>query len=119
MEVSPALERAVTLEVTDSGSDRVSPEARAQTLEVTDSGSDRPGGVPPYLRLTRKEVRFREAQLDVLDRTVRRLMRARRGGGERITENTLVRVAVDLLLERADELTGATEAELLRSLRRK
>ena len=119
VEVSPALERAVTLEVTDSGSDRVSPEARAQTLEVTDSGSDRLGGVPPYLRLTRKEVRFREAQLDVLDRTVRRLMRARRGGGERITENTLVRVAVDLLLERADELTGATEAELLRSLRRK
>lgn len=76
--------------------------------------------VPPYLRLTRKEVRFREEQLESLDRVVRRLVRARRGGGgERITENTLVRVAVDLLLARADELSGATEAELLRSLRRK
>ena len=50
---------------------------------------------------------------------MRRLVRARRGGGERITENTLVRVAVDLLLERADALNGGTEAELLRSLRGK
>ena len=100
MEVVPALERAVTLEVTDSGTDRVDP-------------------VPPYLRLTRKEVRFREEQLDALDRAVRRLMRARKGAAERITENTLVRVAVDLLLERADALSGGTEAELLRSLRGK
>jgi hypothetical protein len=75
--------------------------------------------LPRYLRLTRKEVRFREDQLDALDRVVRRLVRARRGGGERITENTLVRVAVDLLLERADALSGGTEAELLRSLRGK
>jgi hypothetical protein len=75
--------------------------------------------LPRYLRLTRKEVRFREDQLDALDRVVRRLVRARRGGSERITENTLVRVAVDLLLERADALSGGTEAELLRSLRGK
>nr|MBK7066638.1 hypothetical protein [Deltaproteobacteria bacterium] len=69
--------------------------------------------------MTRKEVRFREEQLDALDRAVRRLMRARKGAAERITENTLVRVAVDLLLERADALSGSTEAELLRSARRK
>lgn len=116
VEVVPALERAVTLEVTDSGTDRVKP---AVTLEVTDSGTDRVDPVPPYLRLTRKEVRFREEQLDALDRAVRRLMRARKGAAERITENTLVRVAVDLLLERADALSGSTEAELLRSARRK
>lgn len=72
------------------------------------------------MRLTRKEVRFRDDQLEALDRIVRRIARARRGhGGERITENTLVRVAVDLFLERADALTGGTEAELLKSLRRK
>ena len=75
---------------------------------------------PLYMRLTRKEVRFRDDQLEALDRIVRRIARARRGhGGERITENTLVRVAVDLFLERADALAGGTEAELLKSLRRK
>ena len=120
VEVAPSLERAVTLEVTES----VRPEAPAVASGVTESVSSRvPEGddpsLPRYLRLTRKEVRFREDQLDALDRVVRRLVRARRGGGERITENTLVRVAVDLLLERADALSGGTEAELLRSLRGK
>lgn len=99
-------------EVTESVSSGVTP-------GVTDSQSLGVTEIPPYLRLTRKEVRFREEQLEALDRVVRRLVRARRGGGERITENTLVRVAVDLLLERADELAGASEAELLRALRQK
>ncbi len=120
VEVAPSLERAVTLEVTES----VRPEVPEVASGVTESVSSRvPAGddpsLPRYLRLTRKEVRFREDQLDALDRVARRLVRARRGGGERITENTLVRVAVDLLLERADVLSGATEAELLRSLRGK
>lgn len=99
-------------EVTESVSSGVTP-------GVTDSQSSGVTEIPPYLRLIRKEVRFREEQLEALDRVVRRLVRARRGGGERITENTLVRVAVDLLLERADELAGASEAELLRALRQK
>lgn len=80
---------------------------------VTESVSSE---VPLYQRLTRKEVRFRDDQLEELDRLARRLSRAKRGaGGERITENTLVRVAVDLLLRRADAIAGETEAEILRS----
>lgn len=80
---------------------------------VTESVSSE---VPLYQRLTRKEVRFRDDQLEALDRLSRRLSRAKRGaGGERITENTLVRVAVDLLLRRADAIAGETEAEILRS----
>lgn len=35
---------------------------------------------------------------------------------ERITENTLMRVAVDLLLSKASELEGLTEEELRASL---
>ena len=119
VEVAPSLERAVTLEVTESVSHRVPAKASSGVTESVShrvSEGDDPS-LPRYLRLTRKEVRFREDQLDALDRVVRRLVRVRRGGGERITENTLVRVAVDLLLERADALSGATEAELLRSLR--
>lgn len=116
VEVSPTLVRAVT----GDGSTADAPARGEKTLEVTESvEGDGVSALPPYLRLTRKEVRFREAQLDALDRAVRRLMRARRPGAERITENTLVRVAVDLLLARADELSGSTEAELLRSVLRK
>lgn len=74
---------------------------------------------PLYLRLTRKEVRFRDEQLEGLHRLARRLSRARRGmKGDRITDNTLVRVAVDLLLQHADDLTGYDEVTLLESLRR-
>ena len=72
---------------------------------------------PRYLQLTRKEVRFRDDHLEALDKLARRLQRARRGHtGERITENTLVRVAVAALLQRADDLTGRTETELLEAL---
>lgn len=74
---------------------------------------------PLYLRLTRKDVRFRDEQLTALHLLARRLSKARRGTrGERITDNTLVRVAVDLLLQHGDELTGADEASLLESLRK-
>jgi hypothetical protein len=66
-----------------------------------------------YLRLTRKEVRFRDEQMEGLHRLARRGMK-----GDRITDNTLVRVAVDLLLQHADDLAGHDEASLLESLRR-
>lgn len=62
--------------------------------------------LPPYLTYVRKECRLRPDQLDALTALARRLNRERRGKGERITENTLIRWAVDLLLERfgAEEL---------------
>ena len=72
--------------------------------------------LPKYLRLERKEVRLRIDQLDALSSLTRQLNRARRGKGERLTENTLIRVAINLLLENADQLQGITEDELLASL---
>jgi hypothetical protein len=72
---------------------------------------------PLYLRLVRKEARLREEQYAALTEHARRLSRARRGQGARITENTLIRIAVDLLLERVWTASGTDEAELLRSLR--
>ena len=71
--------------------------------------------LPLYLTLVRKETRLREDQLEKLTVLTRKLNRQRRGG-ERITENTLIRVAIDLLLSRASELSGTTEAELLQAL---
>jgi hypothetical protein len=72
---------------------------------------------PLYLRLVRKEARLREEQYAALTQHARRLSRARRGQGARITENTLIRIAVDLLLERIGTASGAEESELLESLK--
>lgn len=69
-----------------------------------------------YQRMARIEGRLSEKQVDVVADLVRRLNRSRHGEGERITQNTLLRVAVDLLLTRSDELRGASEDELLVSL---
>ncbi len=72
--------------------------------------------VPKYLTLVRKEARLREDQLDNLTSLTRALNRKRKGTGERITENTLIRIAVDLLLNQSDDLKGFTEQELRESV---
>jgi len=76
--------------------------------------------LPRYLQFTRKESRIRADQADRLAVHVRRLNRARRHRdgpvGERITDNTLIRVAIDLLLDQADQLAGTTEDELRTSV---
>ena len=46
----------------------------------------------------------------------RQLNRPRHGAGERITDNTLIRVAIDLLLQQRDHLAGVTEADLSASV---
>ncbi len=71
---------------------------------------------PKYLTLVRKETRLKELQIEQLTAISRKLNRQRRSRGERITENTLIRVAIDLLLSRAEELSGTTEAELKESV---
>ncbi len=96
---------------------------KSQTPNGRDSDSDGLGdsvslGVPKYLRLVRKEARLSAEQFDALTDLARRLNRRKaRGVGERITENTLIRVAVDLLLAEAGRIEGTTEEELLQSLR--
>jgi hypothetical protein len=77
-----------------------------------------PGAGAKWTELERKECRFRDDQLLDLTALARRLQRAKaQGSGERITDNTLIRVAVDLLLENhQDKLAGATEEELRKSV---
>jgi len=77
--------------------------------------------VPKYLKLKRREARVYEEQADALTILARRVNAGRRlqdgtMTGERITDNTLLRVAIDLLLERSEELRGTTEAEIAASL---
>ena len=82
----------------------------AGTAGVTESQ------IPKWQRLERKELRLRADQLDELPRIRRTLNRQREGEGERITENTLIRVAVDMLLGRAGKLRGTIEDELRKSV---
>ena len=69
-----------------------------------------------FSQLERKEARLRADQYADLTTHARRLNRAKGVGGERITENTLIRVAIDLLLTNVEELQGSTEAELTESV---
>lgn len=82
-----------------------------------DSSDDpQPGQWVRYDKLERKETRLRPDQYTRLSGISRALNRARAGRGERITENTLIRVAIDLLLQRETDLAGDTEAGLRRSI---
>jgi hypothetical protein len=69
-----------------------------------------------YSDFQRKETRLRSDQQDALTEHARRLNRTKGVGGQRITDNTLIRVAVDLLLSKAGKLAGSDEAALRHSL---
>lgn len=71
---------------------------------------------PRWQQFMRKEARLRGDQLSQLAGLRRRLSRARHRRDETITDNTLIRIAVDLLMLRADDLKGDTEAELRQSV---
>lgn len=70
-----------------------------------------------YLEYERKEARFREGVVSELTAHARRLNRMKTDkAAPRITENSLIRVAVDLLLSKVDDLHGNTEEELRNSV---
>lgn len=71
---------------------------------------------PGYLGFVRKDARLREDQLEALTVQARRLNRAKRNTGVRITENTLIRIAIDLLMDRVERASGDDEDALRRSL---
>ena len=107
---TPAEPESQTTRVTDSQSPAVTDDRtpRAPEAGATD--------VPRYLTLVRKEARVRDDQAAALAALRRRIVRSRTDRSEPITDNTLIRVAIDLLLARADQLAGDTEEELLRSV---
>lgn len=72
-------------------------------------------GVPRYRTFKPFNGRIREDQYLELVRISSALNRRKRGG-ERITTNTLVRVGLDLLLSREEEIVGASEDEIRTNL---
>jgi hypothetical protein len=87
----------------------------ASPTRVSRSRRARSAG-PTYLEFERKETRLRVDQLRELTEHARRLNRTKGAGGPRITENTLIRIAVDLLLADIDRADGSTEERIRRSL---
>lgn len=69
-----------------------------------------------YASLVRKEARLRDDQIESLMLRARKLSRNKVGTDERITDNTLIRIAVDMLLAREADLAGNSEAELRKSV---
>lgn len=90
-------------------------QARQSAASVPQAPAGSPG-LPKYLRLERKELLIWPDQITNLSILARVLNRNRGGAGERITTNTLIRVATALLLSRSQDLAGTTEEELRRSL---
>ncbi len=86
-------------------------EAPAQEAPRAQASLPEERSLPPYLTYVRKECRLRPDQLDALTALARRLNRERKGRGERITENTLIRLALDRLL--SDREVEATLKEAL------
>lgn len=117
-EAAPAVAAAVASAGRKARTPRRVPEARTSELRSTEVPTSelRTPGLPKYKRLERKDVLLWPDQMGELS-VVRRVLNRRRGGaGERITENTLIRIGVALLLSRSADLSGTTEEELRRSL---
>ena len=93
-------------------------QAEAQQASAATGEEDMPAASvrPHYTQLVRKELRvFQDQAMDLKILTMT-INNSKLGMGERITDNTLVRVAIDLLLERKADLSGTTESELRDSL---
>lgn len=89
---------------------------KADAPEETSGELVVPASVPLYLSYQRKETRLRDDQQNGLTLLARRLTRAKGSGGERISDDTLIRIAVDLLLARSADLDGANEQALRHSI---
>lgn len=91
--------------------------ARVAAEPLDDLPAPVPDQTPRWATLVRKEVRLREDQVTQLAAMRRRVAAARSDRSEIITDNTLIRIAVDWLLTTGEErLQGSTEDELRRSL---
>lgn len=71
---------------------------------------------PRYQTFVRAEARLRTDQAAELAALRRRVAANRENRSERITDNTLLRLAVDLLLQQSHRITGDTEEEMRRAL---
>lgn len=120
--LTPEVEHLHVGRPADTGtSEPVNPRTpESQNPAVTESGT--PGTAesrqPRYAQYVRKEARVRDDQAAALVVLRKKVAGQRTTKVEPITDNVLIRLAIDLLLSRADRLHGDTEEELRASLLR-
>jgi hypothetical protein len=106
--------------LTPKGEERLAvgdgPKSRSPELPESRSPGDPESGTPRYQEFERTEARLRDDQVVELAALRKRVAAQRARKTERITDNTLLRIAVDLLLAYGDFLAGDTEDDLRRSL---
>ncbi|MFB9594063.1 hypothetical protein [Streptomyces racemochromogenes] len=96
----------------DSGTSEVPESVSSEVPNFGSSDDDQ----PKWKTLERKEVRLRAGQLTDLAELRRRVSAQRTDKSEIITDNTLIRIAVDLLLLQSGRMKGNTEHELRMSM---
>jgi hypothetical protein len=84
-----------------------------ESVAMTKNADD---DTPRYQTFVRSEARLRPEQLGALSALRRTVAASRQNKAERVTDNTLLRLAVDLLLANADRIKGDTEEEMRRAL---
>ena len=92
------------------------PAAQSTPAQSTPAHSTPDSDVPKWLTFEPKPTRQRRDQLDWIEAKRKELNALRGRAGERLTDNTLIRVAIDLLIVNGERLQGTTEAELRASL---
>lgn len=90
----------------------VQPTVTVEPPIIESQAASEPQPKPHYQTFVRKEARLTNYQLEQLTILARKLNRQRKVKGERITENTLIRVAVDLLLNNPQELDNLSFLEI-------
>jgi len=95
---------------------RTSEPANPETPESVDPGVSEPRAEPRYTQYVRKEARVRDDQAAALVVLRKKVAAQRTAKVEPITDNVLIRLAIDLLLANSDRLTGDTEDQLRAAL---
>lgn len=115
---SPGAPEFGTTELPDSGTTGIPESERPGLPNYRPSAvpESRSTGLPKYRQMERHDARLHPEQLRALRDLTARIKAQRHDRRERITDNTLLRIAVDLLLARGDELAGDTEHALRASI---
>ncbi|WP_329039897.1 hypothetical protein OIE71_34720 (plasmid) [Streptomyces sp. NBC_01725] len=96
--------------------DSVSPEVPESVIPEQPGERPERGEGPKWRGLERKEARLHDDQVLDLALLRKKISKQRKDRSEIITDNTLIRIAVDLLFAHQDKLRGDNESELLRSV---
>jgi hypothetical protein len=111
---APPVEKAAPIAQPAAAASTAAPASVAAAPPAAEPQDVRSG--PRWLTFERKETRIRPDQLEWVEAQRKELNQRRQGAGERLTDNTLIRVALDLLMKHQGELQGVTEDQLRQSL---